>query len=65
MRDFQDSFEIRKRSFISAFSICMTVRLLIDYQEQNKANAGMSEQIVKQNARIQKPFSQRNKLFTP
>ena len=43
----------------------MTVRLLIDYQEQNKANAGMSEQIVKQNARIQKPFLQRNKLFTP
>ena len=27
MRDFQYSFEIRKRSFISAFSICMTAPL--------------------------------------
>ena len=27
MRNFQDTFEIRKRSFISAFSICMTVPL--------------------------------------
>ena len=27
MQNFQDGFEIRKRSFISAFSICMTVPL--------------------------------------
>ena len=27
MRNFQDNFETRKRSFISAFSICMTVPL--------------------------------------
>ena len=27
MRNFQDSFETRKRSFISDFSICMTVHL--------------------------------------
>ena len=27
MRYFQDTFETRKRSFISAFSICMTVPL--------------------------------------
>ena len=27
MRNFQDTFETRKRSFISGFSICMTVRL--------------------------------------
>ena len=27
MRNFQDTFELRKRSFISAFSICMTVPL--------------------------------------
>ena len=27
MRNFQDTFETRKRSFISAFSICMTVPL--------------------------------------
>ena len=25
MRNFQDTFETRKRSFINAFSICMTV----------------------------------------
>ena len=24
MRNFQDTFETRKRSFISAFSVCMT-----------------------------------------
>ena len=28
MQNFQDGFEIRKRSFISAFSICMTVPLI-------------------------------------
>ena len=27
MRNFQNTFETRKRSFISAFSICMTVPL--------------------------------------
>ena len=27
MRNFQDTFAIRKRSFISAFSSCMTVPL--------------------------------------
>ena len=29
MRNFQDTFETPKRSFISAFSICMTVPLSI------------------------------------
>ena len=28
MRNFQDTFETRKRSFTSAFSICMTVPLI-------------------------------------
>ena len=28
MRNFQDVFETRKRSFITAFSICMTVPLI-------------------------------------
>ena len=28
MRNFQDTFETRKRLFISAFSICMTVPLI-------------------------------------
>ena len=28
MRNFQDTFETRKRSFVSAFSICMTVPLI-------------------------------------
>ena len=31
MRNFQDTFKARKRSFISAFSICMTVPLIIPY----------------------------------
>ena len=29
MRNFQDTFKTRKRSFISVFSICMTVPLRI------------------------------------
>ena len=29
MRNFQDTFKTRKRSFISTFSICMTVPLKI------------------------------------
>ena len=29
MRNFQDTFETRKRSFISAFSICTTVPLIM------------------------------------
>ena len=29
MRNFQDAFEALERSFISAFSICMTVPLII------------------------------------
>ena len=30
MRNFQDSFEIRKRLFISTFPICMTVLLMTE-----------------------------------
>ena len=29
MRNFRDTFETRKRSFISTFSICMTVPLIL------------------------------------
>ena len=28
MRNFQDTFEMRKRSFVSSFSICMAVSLI-------------------------------------
>ena len=35
MRNFQDTFETRKRSFISAFSICMTA-LLSRFQDNQK-----------------------------
>ena len=31
MRNFQDTFETRKRSFISTFSICMTVPLMENF----------------------------------
>ena len=31
MRNFQDTFETRKQSFISAFSICMSVPLSLDH----------------------------------
>ena len=34
MQNFQDAFETRERSIISAFSICMTVPLKIDYDCQ-------------------------------
>ena len=33
MRNFQDTFATRKRSFISAFSICMTIPLKTILQE--------------------------------
>ena len=33
MRNFQDTFKTRKRSFISAFSICMTVPLNISEKD--------------------------------
>ena len=29
MQNFQDTFEIRKRPFIGAFSICMTIPLIL------------------------------------
>ena len=32
MRNFQDTFETSKQSYISAFSICMTVPLINDIQ---------------------------------
>ena len=32
MRNFQDTFETRKRSFFSAFSICMTVPLISNHR---------------------------------
>ena len=35
MRNFQDTFEASKRSFISAFSICMTVPLSLSYFNLN------------------------------
>ena len=31
MKNFQDNFETPKRSFISAFSICVTVPLIIKF----------------------------------
>ena len=37
MRNFQNTFEIRKRSFISAFSICMNVPLSDFGQNHEKA----------------------------
>ena len=33
MRNFKDTFKTRKRSFISAFSICMTVPLNISEKD--------------------------------
>ena len=33
MRNFKDTFKTRKRSFISAFSICMTVHLNISEKD--------------------------------
>ena len=37
MRNFQDNFETRKRSFISAFSFCMTVPLRASFTDKSKA----------------------------
>ena len=40
MRSFQDTFETRKRSFIGAFPICMTVPLI--YFSKNTSNLDLS-----------------------
>ena len=33
MRNFQDTFETRKQSFINVFSICMTVPIILFFRE--------------------------------
>ena len=38
MRNFHDTFETRKRSFISAFSVCMTVPLSSDHLNEFKTS---------------------------
>ena len=51
MRKFQDTFETRKQSFISAFSICITVplnaaklNLRADYQQNKLSPINASSQ---------------------
>ena len=44
MQNFQDSFEIRKRSFFSAVSICMTVPLIMFQREAERAVLGEIQQ---------------------
>ena len=57
MRNFQDSFETRKRSFIIAFSICMPVPLRVQMFKQGdsssrwKNDGYFSEQVLRQNLR--------------
>ena len=36
MQNFQDTFEARKRSFIRAFSICITVPLIMETEKNLK-----------------------------
>ena len=38
MRNFQDIFETRKRTFISAFSVCMTVPLMWPFNNRITVN---------------------------
>ena len=65
MRNFQDTFEIRKRSFIGAFSICMTVPLTIFVnQEVNVRFSKKLAHFVKSVLRFSLlPYCQRNKPF--
>ena len=65
MRNFQDTFEIRKRSFIGAFSICMTVPLTIfANQEVNVCFSKKLAHFVKSVLRFSLlPYCQRNKPF--
>ena len=49
IRNFQDTFETGKRSFISAFSICMTAPLMshfLDYHILYHHNQGEVEQMI-------------------
>ena len=43
MRNFQDTFETRKCSFISAFSICMTVPLRTNNHRKDVKNLNAIE----------------------
>ena len=45
MRNFQDTFETRKRSFISAFSICMTVPLIGYVKDMLESNISCSNEL--------------------
>ena len=45
MQNFQDTFETRKRLFISAFSICMTVPLKYCNRENIIEKKGNAERI--------------------
>ena len=45
MRKFQDSFETRKQSFITAFSICMTVPLKILQISQENTGGLLSKEL--------------------
>ena len=46
MRNFQDTFEICKRSFISDFSICMTVPLKIALAIQSRKEKNVLETLI-------------------
>ena len=41
MRNFQDTFKVRKRSFISTFSICMAVPLSENIKKTIQENAAI------------------------
>ena len=41
MRNFQDTFEIRKRPFISVYSVCMTVPLIYISLNPEEATRGV------------------------
>ena len=46
MRNFKDTFEARKGSFISAFSICMTVTLIIISGLKYKLNLSLISKLI-------------------
>ena len=64
MRNFQDTFQILKQSFISAFSICMTVPLIKSIKEKTKQKNNLEKRVEKEHQKMQKESKVKMKKWT-
>ena len=64
MRNFQDTFQILKQSFISAFPICMTVPLIKSIKEKTKRKNNLEKRVEKEHQKMQKESKVKMKKWT-